>query len=177
MLGVSSGVMLVLRFFHIVAGSFWFGSAALFAAFLGPAAAEVGPSAGPVMANMVVKRHVSKVISGAGAITVLAGLTTYLIDWNDVGSFGDWIGSSFGLVLTIGAIAAIGAFFSGFFGVGRNVERMVALDGRVAESGWPPTPEQGQEMGRLQAEIKKHSITDLILLLVAVSAMATARYW
>jgi hypothetical protein len=39
--------MLLFRFLHIVAGALWVGSAFLFSAFLGPSAAQVGPSAGP----------------------------------------------------------------------------------------------------------------------------------
>jgi hypothetical protein len=32
-------------------------------------------------------------------------------------------------------------------------------------------------MERLQAEVKKHGQADLVLLLLAVIAMSTARYW
>lgn len=72
-----STYMIVFRFLHIIGGSFWFGAALLFGAFLGPAAGDVGPSAGPLLANMVVKRHVAKVISGASMLTVTAGLFVY----------------------------------------------------------------------------------------------------
>jgi uncharacterized membrane protein len=46
-------VMLVLRFLHIVSGALWVGSAFLFVGFIGPSAAEVGPSAGPLMSVAV----------------------------------------------------------------------------------------------------------------------------
>ena len=42
-------VMLVLRLFHIVGGVLWVGSAFLFAGFIGPAAADVAPSSGPLL--------------------------------------------------------------------------------------------------------------------------------
>lgn len=175
----SSTYMIVFRFLHIVSGSFWFGAALLFGAFLGPAAAEVGPSAGPLLANMVVKRRVAKVISGAGMMTVLGGLLIYWHDWQTLahGSLGDWIGSSFGLGLTIGSVAAIAAFWFGYFGVGQNVERLVEVGGQLAHSEGPPPPELVARFQHLQAEIKRHSIIDMILLLIAITAMSTARYW
>ena len=54
---------------------------------------------------------------------------------------------------------------------------MVHLGDGVVARGGPPTPEEGAEMGRLQAAIKRASQIDLVLLVIAVSAMATARYW
>jgi uncharacterized membrane protein len=45
--------MIAFRFLHVVAGILWVGSAFLFVAFLGPSAAEVGPSAGPLMTAAV----------------------------------------------------------------------------------------------------------------------------
>jgi hypothetical protein len=65
--------MLVFRFLHVVAGVLWVGSAFLFVGFIGPSAAEVGPSAGPLLHAVVKKRKVTKVITGLAAITVVAG--------------------------------------------------------------------------------------------------------
>ena len=69
----SEPFMLVFRFLHIVAGVLWVGSAFLFSAFIGPSAAEVGPSAGPLLTVMVKKRKVPMVIKALSGITVLAG--------------------------------------------------------------------------------------------------------
>jgi hypothetical protein len=41
--------MIVFRLLHIVSGSLWVGATFLFVGFIGPSAAEVGPSAGPVL--------------------------------------------------------------------------------------------------------------------------------
>jgi uncharacterized membrane protein len=169
--------MLVLRFFHIVAGALWVGSAFLFVGFVGPSAAEVGPSAGPLLSVAVKKRKVAKVITWLGMITVTAGWLMWIRDANDMGSLGDWLGTRFGLVLTIGAVLATAAFFSGYFGVGRNVERLVDLGDEIRASGAPPSDEQQARMGHIGAELKKHGQIDLVLLLLAVTAMSTARYW
>jgi uncharacterized membrane protein len=168
--------MIVFRLLHIVAGSLWVGSTFLFVGFIGPSAAEVGPSAGPILHAAVKKRKVVKVITGLAITTVVAGWVMWLRDMNQVG-FGDWVTSSFGLVLTIGAVLATITAFVGVLGVGRNVERLVDLGAVVAVNGGPPSPEQQFEIDHLGAEIEKHGKLDLVLLLGAVIAMSTARYW
>jgi uncharacterized membrane protein len=173
----TSPFMLVFRFFHIVAGVLWVGSAFLFVAFIGPSAAEVGPSAGPLLTAVVKKRKVAKVITALGIITVIAGWVLWLKDMSVYGSLGDWVSSRFGLVLTIGGVLATAAAVFGSIGVGRNVERLVDLGNEIASSGGPPTAEQQAGLGKLMSEIKRHGKIDLVLLVLAVNAMATARYW
>jgi uncharacterized membrane protein len=169
--------MIVFRFLHIVAGVLWVGSAFLFVAFLGPAAAEVGPAAGPLMTAAVKKRKVAKVITSLGVVNVLAGWILWLRNMDTAGSLGDWVSSSFGLGLTIGGFLATVTLFVGYLGVGRNVERMVDLGGEVAASGGLPTPVQQSELDRLGAALERHGKLDLLLLILATTAMATARYW
>ncbi|TMK84035.1 MAG: hypothetical protein E6G44_10740 [Actinobacteria bacterium] len=168
--------MLVFRFLHILAGVLWVGSAFLFVGFIGPSAAEVGPSAGPLLSVAVKKRKAAKVITGLGGVTVLAGWILWLHDMGLYG-LGTWVTSRFGLVLTIGAALATIAAFEGSIGVGRNVERMVDLVDRVVASGGPPSPEQEAQIEHLGAELEKWGKIDLVLLVLAVTAMSTARYW
>ena len=85
----TSPFMLVFRFFHIVAGVLWVGSAFLFVGFIGPSAAEVGPSAGPLLTAAIKKRKAAKVITALGGVTVLAGWTLWLKDMSLAGSVGD----------------------------------------------------------------------------------------
>jgi hypothetical protein len=169
--------MLPFRFLHIVAGVLWVGSAFLFVGFIGPSAAEVGPSAGPLLTAAVKKRKVAKVISLLGMITVAAGWVMWVRNATESPSLGDWVSSSFGLALTIGGVLATITFFVGYYGVGKNVERMVDLGGEIAAGGGPPTPAQDAEMQRLGGALERHGKADLVLLIVAVTAMATARYW
>jgi hypothetical protein len=57
------------------------------------------------------------------------------------------------------------------------VERLVDLGAAVAASGGPPSSDLQSEIDRLGAEVEKHGKLDLVLLLGAVVAMSTARYW
>ena len=169
--------MLVFRLLHIVAGVLWVGASFLFVGFIGPSAAEVGPSAGPLLHAVVKKRKVAKAITGLSIVTVVAGWVMWFRNLDQFGSLGDWLGTNFGLVLTIGGVIATVAAIEGSLGVGRNVERLVDLSDEVAASGGPPSPEQQSQIQRLGAEIEKFGKIDLVLLLLAVAAMATARYW
>lgn len=169
--------MLLFRFLHIIAGALWVGGAFLFVGFIGPSAAEVGPSAGPLLHAAVKKRKVAKVITYLAMVTVAAGWVMWFKNMLDAPSLSDWVTSTFGLVLTFGGVVATITLFVGYYGVGRNVEQLVDLGGEVAAAGGPPTPEQQAEMARLQDALERHGKLDLVLLLVAITAMSTARYW
>ena len=74
-------------------------------------------------------------------------------------------------------LAGIVAMLIGLLMIKPTVQKMEALGGQIAASGGPPTPEQGAEMGRLQHHFHSLGRTDLILILIAATTMATARYW
>jgi len=180
MIASADVVMIVLRFFHIVGGALWVGSAFLFVAVIGPSAAEVGPSAGPLLHVAVKKRKVATQITIFGASTVIAGWLMWLknlkdYDWN----VSNWVFHSggFGLAITLGGIMATIAFYEGYFHVGRGVEELVDLGSEIAEAGGPPPPEKLAKMRSIQDSLKKHGQVDIVLLLLTVTLMATARYW
>jgi hypothetical protein len=94
-----------------------------------------------------------------------------------VGSLGDWLDTSSGLVLTIGGLAATGAFFAGVLGIPPNLKRLNELGAQVEASGGTPTSEQATQIARIQGRMRTLSWLDLTLLVIAVFCMATARYW
>ena len=169
--------MLVFRFLHIVGGVLWVGSTFMLSVFLGPSVAEVGPSAGPLMHKLVVERRVTQVITTIAIVTVVAGGFVYWHNVDIAGSFGDFLDTDFGLVLTIGAVLGITAMAWGITRVGNKIEQMVRYaDGAMPAEG-PPPPEVVAELDRRGATLKRDSIIDLVLQLGAVLAMSTARYW
>jgi uncharacterized membrane protein len=170
-------LMLVLRLFHIVAGALWFGASFLFVGFVGPSAAETAPGSGPFLSAAIKKRRVATVIATLAITTVIAGWLMWIRDAMLYESVMAFVGSRFGLALTIGGILATAAAYTGIMGIGRNVERLVDIGDTVRASGGPPTDEQATRIAHLGAEIKKHGQIDIVLLFLAVIAMATARYW
>lgn len=173
----TSTFMIVFRILHIAAGVAWAGSVFLFVVLIQPSAAAIGPAAGPFMMELLGKRKlVSWLLSLAGS-TIVAGLFLYWKDWHDYAGLGDFVSSRYGFALTLGAAAAIGAFLIGLFGTRPNVARLLALAARAATSEGGPPPEVAQEIPKVQARLKVLARTALALIVVAVLAMATARYW
>jgi uncharacterized membrane protein len=168
---------LVFRVIHIMFGVAWAGSAFLFTVFIEPAAASLGPAAGPFMEEVADRRKVPEIITVIAAVAVIGGWVLWFNGWQDFGSLGDWIGSSYGLWLTIGGVAATAAFFAGVIGIPPNLKKLAAIGREIEATGGPPTPEQGARMHAIQERMRLLGRVDLGLLAVAVFAMATARYW
>lgn len=166
--------MIVLRIVHILAGTFWVGSAAFFFFFVEPTAKRLGPEAGPVMQEIMVRRKVPIFITSASGLTVLAGVLLY---WRSSGGLDvDWITSAPGLAFTVGGLAAIGAFAMGLALIKPAVDRMGALGAEIAASGGPPSPQQGAQLHALETRLRNVGRIDIVLLTLAVLAMAAARY-
>jgi hypothetical protein len=169
--------MLVFRVLHIVGGVLWVGSTFLFSVFIGRAAAAIGPAAGPMLHQLVVEEKVTKAITGISVVTVAAGGFVYWHDLQIAGSLGDFVGTDFGLALTIGAVLGIIAMFWGYFQVGEKVEQMVAFAGTALTGEGPPSSDVTAELDRRGAQLRTNGMIDLLLQLGAVIAMSTARYW
>lgn len=173
----ASAYMLVFRILHVAAGVAWAGSVFLFVVLIQPSAAAIGPAASPFMMHLLGKRKlVSWLLSLAGT-TIVAGLFLYWKVWHDYASFGDFASSGYGLALTLGGLAAIGAFTVGMFGTRPNAARLLALAAQAAASEGGPPPEVAQQIPKVQARLKALGRTALGLIVLAVLAMATARYW
>ena len=170
--------MVVFRIVHIGAGVAWVGAIFLLVVYVQPSAAAIAPAGAPFMAELLGKRRVVDGIIASAAISVVGGLILYWRDWHDTGSFGDWIGTSFGAMLTVGAVAALAALGIGVFVTRPNVMRMLALGRRAAEEATgEPDPAIAAEIGAIQRRLKTFARSSLGLLVLSVLAMATARYW
>jgi uncharacterized membrane protein len=170
----TSVYLLVFRILHIAAGVAWAGSVFLFVVLVQPSAGAVGPAAGPFMMELLGRRKLVAWLISLGGTTVAAGLFLYWRAWHDYGGLGDFVSSGFGLSLTVGAAAAVAALAVGVLGTRPNVAR--ALELMAAAAGGLP-PEQQQELGRIQARLKRLARTSFGLLVLAVLGMATARAW
>jgi uncharacterized membrane protein len=171
-----SAYMLVFRIVHIVAAVAWAGSVFMLVVFVQPAAAATAPASAPFMAELLGMRRLIDRLLTVGSIAIAGGLFLYWHDWHTYPSFGDWITSPFGAVLTIGALSAIAAINLGGAITKPTVDRLLALGREAAETGGP-APEAAAQIGRMQSRLRTVALVQLGLIAVAVLAMATARYW
>lgn len=168
-------LIVLLRLIHIVAGAFWSGAAVAYFLFFGPTAKGLGPAGPQFMQALVGKQRYPVFMNVASMLTILAGLALY---WFSSGGLTvAWLISGPGLGFTLGSLAALAAFGVGFVGIRPRAERLGALGSAIAAAGGPPTPEQRAELGRLDAEMHAYERWDVILLVVSLALMATARYW
>ena len=166
--------MVVLRVVHILAGVFWVGAALTVILFIQPTASEVGAAAGPFMSHLAGNKRLVDFVLGAAGLTILAGLLMY---WRVSGGLNpDWIGSTYGLTITVGALCGIGAVAIAGSVVRPGIMATLAIGREVAASGGPPTPEQAAQLQALQHRSHTAGRVIVPLLIVAVAAMAAARY-
>src|ERR1700752_2038934 len=117
--------ILVLRLLHIFSGVFWAGGVFYLAFFVFPAVNAMGPDGGKFMQQLSRTRNMPMIMTINGIITVLAGLRLLQIDSGNVQA--TWFQSGMGLVITIGAVAALGALLIGMFFNKPRAEKMAKI--------------------------------------------------
>jgi uncharacterized membrane protein len=172
----ASPYLILFRIIHILAAIAWGGSVFLLVTYVQPSAAAIAPAGAPFMTEMLGKRRLVDSLIGLGTATVVGGLFLYWHDWHAFGSFGDWIDSRFGIMITIGSVSAIVALAFGIFGTRPNVLRLLALGRQVAQSGGPPSPETAGQIALIQTRLKVFARVSLGFIAVAALTMALARY-
>ena len=169
--------LLVFRTIHVVGAISWGGAIFLLVVFLQPTAKAVGPAAGPFMGELLGKRKLGTVILWIAGTTIVGGALLYWHDWQQFGSLGDFVGTRFGLGLTIGSVSATVAFLVGLLLTRPTIDRMLALGGKMAAAGTPPPADLVQELQRTQVRARSLAKTNLAFVTLAAVTMATARYW
>jgi len=134
---------------HVFFGIVWAGGAIAAGFFIIPSVLEAGPAGGAVMAG-VMKRRFPLAMTTSALLVVLTGFRLYSVLFS-----GAWVVTPQGIVLTLGALAGLGAFGIGVFVQKPTADRLGALAVEVAASGGPPTPEQAAELERVRARLGK----------------------
>jgi uncharacterized membrane protein len=167
--------VIILRLIHIAAGIFWVGAAFVFFLFIQPSVRELGPEGQQFMGHLGTRKKLPGIILISAILTVLAGILLY-IRVSD-GFSADWIGSGPGIGFTIGGVAALVTVILGLIITKPAADRMGALGQQIAAAGGPPKPEQLAEMQRLQGRLLSIGWVSMVLLVISVVTMATARYY
>jgi uncharacterized membrane protein len=167
--------MVLLRIVHIATGVIWVGSLFVVVVFVQPSAAALGPAGAPFMSELRRRRFVDVVFTAA-VLTVVAGSFLYWHDWHQYPSFGDWISSSWGASLTVGALLALLGLGAAALVTRPTIRRLVSLGKQIAESEGTPLPETAARIGALQHRLVVAERVSFSLVLLAVVAMASARY-
>ena len=167
--------IVLLRLIHIGSGTFWVGAVFTFFLFVQPTAAALGPDATKFSYHLLHHRRLPIVILGSAVITVLAGIVLLLITSNGLDP--DRLFDVSRLGYTVGGVAAILTLgIGGLYVYPRTVTVERTLGQLLAEKR-PPSPDEQQTLVRIAGESRRASWLVIVGLVVAVAAMATARYW
>ena len=164
--------VVILRLIHIFSGIFWVGTNFFSLFFLTPSVIAAGPAGGAVMGRLASSRF-PVVIGTAAVLTIVAGS---LLFWKDSsGLQTDFLFSPVGITISIGALSGIlAAVVSLGFQLPITL-RMAAISKEIQASGNPPTPAHMQELQALQKRMPVVSRWGVVLMVIAVIGMATAR--
>lgn len=165
-------IVLLLRFLHIFAGIAWAGAGFLALTVISPYIAKMQGQGGSALSGFYGNSRWSAFMGAAGGITVLAGLILY---------FGrPWFGwttmvfSQAGTtVLTIGAVAGVLALIHGGASLSRKQRQFSEFAASITGA---PTTEQSARIASLTQDLKLHTTISLVLVLISVIGMATARH-
>jgi phosphatidylglycerophosphate synthase len=158
-------LLIVLRFAHVVFGSLWVGMLVFTTFFVAPAAVEVGPEGGKLMAALA-RRKVMVIMPLLALITLVSGF--WLFQIMSGGQHGAFMATPMGMAFGLGGIASLIGFLLGI-----TVMRPAMM--RVQQLSASPV-ENAAEIRRLRARGSTMGTIVAVLLLFALSAMAVARY-
>jgi hypothetical protein len=171
---MSSSIILILRLIHVVLGVAWAGAVFFVALMLMPMLKALGPGSGPVMQQLAGKQKMPIYLMLLAILTVLSGGTLL---WNNSHVMGSaWMHTGPGRTFSMGGGLAIVALIVGAAVNSPAGKRLATLAGEIAAGGGRPSPEQAAEIARLQARLNTATNVAAVLILLATTAMAVARY-
>lgn len=166
-------LIIILRIIHIFCGVFWVGFGLFNVLFFQPTVKAVGVEGQKTMQYLTQKTRFQMTVYSAATLTMLSGLFLY---WIISGFNPDFISSPHGIVLTTGSICGIIGWFLAVLVVSRIFKEMNIIGSQIQASGNPPTAEQAGQMQALVVRLGSLGKIVMWFLVVALLAMAMARY-
>jgi hypothetical protein len=167
-------LMVVLRLIHIISGVFWVGAVVLVAWFLMPAQRATGMAGLTFVEELMIRKKMRVYLIVTMALTILSGLTMYARYM--MVTHGEWGSSTMARVLGFGALCGIVAGGIGASSGKRVGLKMVAIAEDIRSSGESASAAQQAELDVLQNKAAGEMKLVAALLVIAVAAMASARY-
>ncbi len=156
--------LVITRIIHIVSGAFWVGSAIYLALILEPAVRTTSAEVERHLLSKTSKLN-SRWITGAAVITILTGFS--LVSATPGRSFSDLGSGGWGMMILIGLVAAVAAFFVSGWAGAFTAKLRRGLDSEDATE---------TELAGYRRGLATLGYINAALVVIAVSAMASARY-
>ena len=168
-----TALIIALRLLHIVSGAFWVGTIITTVFFIEPAAKELDGEGERFFAHLAIRRRLVVVLAIAATTAIGAGALLYWID--SAGLRLQWIESHTGIGFTAGALAALTAFAIVPIFFRPELDRLTRLASETG-SGDGTYGQSVEGTDRSARRFRRWSLIQVTLLILAIAAMATARY-
>jgi uncharacterized membrane protein len=168
-------VYILLRTIHIFASMLWLVSAIYYFYFVQPTVKTLGAAGPKFVRNLIEGRRYPLYMSLVSLLTILTGIWLY---WRSSGGLQlSWIKTGPGIGFTISAVISFLVFLMGMLMIKPRAEQMGKLGAEIGESGNPPNPNKLIELQKIERELSVLERADIVLLVIAMLIMVTARFW
>ncbi len=165
-----SYLTLILRIVHISAGIFWGGGSLIMHFFFGPTVQATDAVGKQFAGHMMLRTRFVNAMTAAALLTVLAGISLYLIDSG--GFTSAWMKSTTGIGFAVGGAFGFVGFVSGaMFG---DSNKKLALLGSQLKGA--PTPDQLSQIQTTQKRIATLTPIHVVSIIIAILLMSASRY-
>jgi hypothetical protein len=164
-------VLIVLRLLHIVGAVAWVGMGITMMLYIGPAAGAAGESGLRFMKSLMTRTGFARAVPIAAVVTVLAGILLYL-----VADSASRFSSTGNMVLGIGAVFGLLAAGHGGAATGRATTALAAALAQHVPDNGAIAPDALPTLRDLAMKVSTHSRISVILMIIALIGMGTARY-
>jgi uncharacterized membrane protein len=156
--------LVITRIIHIIAGTFWVGTAIYLAVLLEPAVRSTSADLERQLLNRTSKLN-SLWITGAAIVTMVTGFA--LVSLTPVRSVSDLGNGGWGTMILVGLIASVAAFVvSGWAGAFTTRLRRGLESGEASDD----------QLAKYRRGLSLLGYLNAVLVIVAVGTMASARY-
>jgi len=165
-------VLVILRLLHIVSAFAWVGLGLTSTFYIAPAALAAGESGLRFLKSLFTRTSFGSVFAVAAGLTTLAGILLYL-----TGNASRIFSPTGNMVLGIGAAAGVLATLHGGAATGRATSALAESLTKNVPDGDQPIPASALSELRTRAEkMLLHSRISLVLMIIALIGMGSARY-
>lgn len=162
-------LLVVLRLLHIVSAVSWLALGGTLTFFVAPAAAAAGESGYKYLKTLFTRTAFTRLVPVAAGTTTLAGILLYIVGG---GRFGP-IGSA---VLGIGALAGFIATIHGGAVTDRSTKALAKALTALPDGSQSIPAATLTELNNLATTLLGHARISMILMIVALVCMGSARY-
>ncbi|MBI2862737.1 MAG: hypothetical protein HYX89_07945 [Chloroflexi bacterium] len=165
------GLMVSLRVLHVVFGTFWAGTTFFSTLILEPRLRRLGPGIrDPVMGALMPVITPAMMLSSVVVLGTGVALTL-IMRW---ATLSDFLATRWGWAVLVGLLATVAAMVVGFGLLAPTGLKIEKLSKGIV--GRAPNPDETLQLQSLAARIETLSRVNFVSILIAVGAMAAARY-